>query len=374
MWKKLTFFLFLLLSIISNAQVRYKFRNYTISDGLSQSAVLTIVQDDLYSLWIGTQDGLNRFNGQKFDEFNSFVTPEIKNDFFQCSYKDENGNLWFGTHKGLVFYDLYKNEFKTFYVNQKSRLNNIISITGNEDHIYLVSSEGDLYSFDKKNKSFRKEKFNQGVITNILLVEGKDLLLSTKEGRVFFQKKGTWEEVRVKSKADKLKINNIRNFPEGTFLATSEGVFKISFPIKEAKIVELSINDMNITDLFIEEEVGWVIGTGNNGLYIIKEGEVVEHCVADAFQENSIVSNNIATITKDKAGTFWIGTLGGLSNFDPKNKGFYGVGPSIIPHKGLPSKNVWCFAENDAGDLHIGQDFSLSKLDDKSKKFIHFFF
>ena len=59
-------------------QTAYRFRNYTINQGLSQSSVTCIVQDKNHALWVGTQDGLNRFDGKNFEVFTSDDTPGIE--------------------------------------------------------------------------------------------------------------------------------------------------------------------------------------------------------------------------------------------------------------------------------------------------------
>ena len=106
---------FILLIVFSGkTQTTYRFRNYTINDGLSQSSVTCILQDENHSLWIGTQDGLNRFDGKNFELFNSELTPGIQNEYIKCSAKTSDGRLWFGTSNGLTSYDPEKEEFNTY--------------------------------------------------------------------------------------------------------------------------------------------------------------------------------------------------------------------------------------------------------------------
>ena len=112
---RLKLFLVLLLSsFLLQAQNSYRFRNYTISDGLSQSNVSTLVQDNTGSIWVGTQDGLNRFDGQTFEIFTPDNTKGIENGDFICSIKASNGIIWFGTSNGLTSYNPETENFKTY--------------------------------------------------------------------------------------------------------------------------------------------------------------------------------------------------------------------------------------------------------------------
>jgi len=79
--KYLIYIIIILLSLDSYAQINYRFRNYTINDGLSQSSATTIIQDDLNALWIGTQDGLNRYDGKSFEIFTSDETEGLESEY-----------------------------------------------------------------------------------------------------------------------------------------------------------------------------------------------------------------------------------------------------------------------------------------------------
>ena len=111
-------FLFFLLSFAVRAQ-DFRFNNYNINDGLSQSSVNTIVQDDYGGLWIGTQDGLNRFDGKTFEIFNPDETKGIESPFINKAVKTEDRKLWFGTRNGLTLYNPTTEKFQTFTIDKK---------------------------------------------------------------------------------------------------------------------------------------------------------------------------------------------------------------------------------------------------------------
>ena len=112
--------------VISNgiAQTKYRFNNYTINDGLSQSSVTTIIQDDLNALWVGTQDGLNKYDGNSFEIYTSDETEGLESEFIYCSLKDKKGNLWFGTSKGLTHYSVEKRDVYNVFFKHRNKWSN----------------------------------------------------------------------------------------------------------------------------------------------------------------------------------------------------------------------------------------------------------
>lgn len=104
------------------SQGQYRFKNYTINEGLSQSSVTTIIQDNNYGIWVGTQDGLNRFDGKSFEVFTPDVNKSIFSQSIKCSAKTKDGRLWFGTANGLTMYDPNSEKFQSFTLNKKQSL------------------------------------------------------------------------------------------------------------------------------------------------------------------------------------------------------------------------------------------------------------
>ena len=100
MWRRWTLGLLALWIWVYNAEAQqHYFHNYTGEDGLSQLAVQASFQDRDGYLWIGTQAGLNRFDGHHFDVFG--VRQGLANDWINALTQDVEGRIWAGTNNGL---------------------------------------------------------------------------------------------------------------------------------------------------------------------------------------------------------------------------------------------------------------------------------
>jgi ligand-binding sensor domain-containing protein len=154
----LIFFLFLIITSLVHAQNAYRFRNYTISDGLSQSAISTLIQDNIGSIWIGTQDGLNRFDGQTFETFTPDNSVGIENGDFLSAIKSEDGTLWFGTSNGLTKYDPSTEIFKTYLAPNLDVLQAKSIVEDQKGNIWIGSYNAGILLFNAKTKKINKIK------------------------------------------------------------------------------------------------------------------------------------------------------------------------------------------------------------------------
>jgi ligand-binding sensor domain-containing protein len=102
----------LLLFSPTSAQV-YNFRKYQVEDGLSNNTVSCVLQDKKGFVWVGTRDGLNRYDGYHFKIFRyqSNNTKSLRGDFVHCIIESAEGDIWVGTEKGLFKYDEQKENF-----------------------------------------------------------------------------------------------------------------------------------------------------------------------------------------------------------------------------------------------------------------------
>jgi ligand-binding sensor domain-containing protein len=105
-------FVLLWLPVFCGAQTYY-FKHYQVEQGLSNNTVYATIQDKSGFLWLGTKDGLNRFDGYVFKTFRHDAgNPKtISNNMVHCLSPDKDGSLWIGTDQGVDHYDAESETF-----------------------------------------------------------------------------------------------------------------------------------------------------------------------------------------------------------------------------------------------------------------------
>ena len=154
----LFFFVFLNCWVYAQ-QNTYVFNHLTSKDGLSQSSAIAIHQDQLGQIWIGTRDGLNKYDGTKITVYRS--EPDnpnsISNNDILTIQEDAEGYLWIGTYNGLNKYNPKTNTFTRYFHTQddNSLSNNVVwtlKVLSN-DKICIGTTEG-LSIYDKTTNTF----------------------------------------------------------------------------------------------------------------------------------------------------------------------------------------------------------------------------
>jgi len=166
--KSLLTFFFLLVSVVCRLQLAtaafsesnpiYKF---STGQGLSSSVVYSVLQDDKGLIWIGTEEGLNRFDGRQFTWFGtSKGRYTLTHNRTQTLYKAPDGSIWAGTSDGLNIYDYQSDSIIKIRTDTKPLsllYNDITFITQGEDNITWLGTYGDgVHMFDWKTKHFSR--------------------------------------------------------------------------------------------------------------------------------------------------------------------------------------------------------------------------
>jgi len=140
--------------------INYSFENPNGIPGISENYINVITQDKTGFIWIGSDDGLAKFDGyntvvyrHKADDANS-----IPDDQILALLPDDDGNLWIGTRNGLSKYDSWENKFENFFhdsINSKSLAgNHVYGIAKDKDGNIWICGLNVLARYDEKNKTF----------------------------------------------------------------------------------------------------------------------------------------------------------------------------------------------------------------------------
>ncbi|MFG6686819.1 two-component regulator propeller domain-containing protein [Mariniflexile sp. HNIBRBA6329] len=313
----------------------YKFTHLTTNEGLSQSTVSSIHQDNLGQIWIGTRDGLNKFDGSEFTVFRHDKNnpSSISNNDILCLEQDSSGFIWVGTYVGLNKYNPKKNEFKTYInTNSKNSINSstIWTIKELSNKEIWVGTPSGLSIYNESSDSFKS------------YVVGEQLysILETKNGSVFIgTKNGLKQLVRKENKdyqfksvigTEELIVQDIIENPNGNLLLGTRSKSVLEYDMKDGKISPYFKNDAlsgkykNVRELLFDNEGKLWIGA-INGIVIAGNSNTVtlSHNLNDA---ESISDNSIRALFKDDKGSIWIGTYyGGVDIWDESNINFINI-------------------------------------------------
>lgn len=296
--KFFVFFIALLGSIGAYSQ-QYNFISYSIEDGLVQSQVRAISQDNDGYIWIGTLVGLSKFDGINFENFST--NDGLLNNQINAIYNDSRGNIWIGTQGGVSVYD--GSSFKNYQFKEELSQNFVLSITEDQTgKLWLATDGGGVVYMDDT-------RFNY-----IILPNGPN-------------------------------NNYIRNVfvdkEDNKWLATRNGVSIIDLELN----IKDTINDINATQVFVDND---------KSVWCSTFGDGVIHLMKDKYQnysiDNGLISNHIRAFTKRVDGSIWFVSKNGVSKY-------YNESIKNFANKdGLNDNNIKAILEDIEGNLFFGAD------------------
>ena len=334
--KRVGIFLFILVCVFFNNVYAEKnnninFQSMTIDDGLSQSLAEYIYQDSYGYIWIGTSDGLNRYNGSEFKIYKNSKSNEntISNNVITSLVEDNSKNLWIGTYSGLNKMNLVTGDITRYLISQddKNSSNSVIEelMVDSKERLWVCSISS-LNLYDSKNDKFIKietDLFNDKIIQDISEDHNGVIWISTDAGLYRYNP----QEEKIE------KFNDPQNI----------------------------INDKNILTIYYSNNKLW-LGTKTCGLIIMDLNDYSIKSYQYNLDDNtSIPSNFIRDILRAKDGSVWLGTDQGLALFDEKNEKFYTYKKSSDKYS-ICDDNIINLYEDRMGVIWLGTFNGISKF------------
>lgn len=380
-------------TICSNAFEQISFENITIDDGLSQSTVEVMLQDSDGYIWIGTNDGLNRYNGSEFKVFKSDDEDEnsIVSNYIIALAEDKNGYLWVGTDDGLSIINLDDYSIKNYRCynnNEDTPFYNIKSILITEDGSVLIGTYNGVYLYNEEKDSFSKILGDNNELTNNNISDMKE----DKDNNIWIGTESGLNKIDTKSKKiyhytndenSNVKWDKINSIIcddyNNIWVSTYEnGLNRLNIKTNRVTSFKFDENNpksipSNCTRGILQDNEGSIWIATENGLSKYEGGEKFITYTNKSYDINSLSNNIVFTLMQDKSGLLWVGTYTGISIFDPENNiKLYKNDP--LNDNSLSDNVIHGIYEDEEGLLWIGtRDKGLNIVDRKNDKISHIY-
>ncbi len=416
--KRLLLFFLLALFFLGNifAQQNYlQVASLGLENGLSQNTVRCIAQDELGFVWIGTQNGLNRYNAYDFEVFQHEPNKEtsLPSDEILCLRMSQKKELWIGTMGGLARYNVIKNQFLNF---EKPPLGKtpVYSIAEDATGNLWIGTAGRLVKMNLANNSleaFRLETDSM-IVYDILIGLEQEIWLGTSKGLVKFDENNTkfdfiipnvqirtlaqdeksiWAgskkglhivnpNLTIQTLAMETEILAIYPLQNEVWIGTETGLFKfdkrngrLRFFSKKTNVLN-TLNDDHINCIF-QDKIGTLwIGTNKGINKYSTLSKTFTHYKYVPMSGISLNDDIVTSFWQDRKGSLWVGTAnGGLNKLDSISGEFLHFTKPIDNREGISNKSVWAISEDEAGYLWVGTSKGLNRLDTEKNEFKNYF-
>lgn len=366
----------------------FEFKHLTISDGLSQNTVMSIMQDKYGYMWFGTQDGLNRYDGKDFKLYkhshknsNSIISSIIR-----VMIETSDGQLWVGTASGgLSRFRRESNDFENYMYSEKDK--NSLSgkdvfalFEDSKKNLWIGTQNGGLNKFNRSSKKFTRYVFNsdnsKSISSNMVRAIFEDssgtLWVGNNTGGLnkFNPDTETFDSFCYSESGDMNddKIITIFEYEPGILLIGTDGdgvkIFNSiqnKYDKKTQNTLPILLQNERIRNFYKDNKgVIWV-ATFGSGIITVKKNDkdkfIFRNYRNNIFSKTSLNNNQVLCIFMNKEGMIYFGTSGGGVSILDKEKSFFKNFRNNPKKKNsINSRYVRSVFEDSDGSLMIGTD------------------
>jgi signal transduction histidine kinase/ligand-binding sensor domain-containing protein/DNA-binding response OmpR family regulator len=394
-------FLFLAATVSLSAQpAKIRFDHIGTEQGLSQSNAICIFQDSRGFMWIGTRDGLNKYDGYKITVYRNNISDSlsISNNVINDIAEDKDGNLWIATWGGINVFDRKKEIFRCFRndpVRRGSLSNNLVNAVfiDDDEKIWLGLEGTGIDIYDPKTKVFHNlapksdgKSGNNKIVKRIIRDSNNDLWFGTfngglnhysrKEKRFYYYTHNPDDDTSL-SHNDVWEI--FEDSQNRMWIGTMGGGLNL-FDRQTKKFYRYPVRSTGKSYspthiLAVNEDLDgniW-IGAENGCLNLLDpQGKKWQRFQQDESDKSSINSNSVWSITRDRKGNMWVGTFSGGINFFNRDTDKFRHHHHSSRVNSLSHNNVLTILEDSEGKIWIGTDGGGANVyDPENKSFKH---
>jgi ligand-binding sensor domain-containing protein/signal transduction histidine kinase len=380
---------------------RYSFSKLDTRDGLSNNLVIAIYKDHQGFIWIGTQAGVNRYDGYTCKAFQHADqdSTSIENDNIIGIYDGPGGKIWMSTYVGIDIYDPSTEKFdahpERFFQSAQLPYSNhpncgLATVLRSQDAFIFVYADSGIYVWEPQHAASCVRPAPDGRISasdpvhaaardkngNLWLVHASGLLEQFDPVRhsVLYR-----SSVLPSETANQFKYSIYIDhegllwlYVPGSLLGLYQfdpGSHTLLHYSKNAGAPALTSDVINAV---VQDDSGLIwIGTDQGGVDLLDKRQSTVRCLLNTEEPGSLAQNTIATLYKDNLGILWLGTYKkGVNFYHPDFSRFPLFHHFPSQPQSLPFNDVIRFAEDKAGSLWLGTNGGgLIRFDRKANTF-----
>lgn len=367
---------------------RIRFRSWSTTDGLPQATVRALAQDHSGFLWLGTQNGLVRFDGYSFQVYRHDRTDpwSLSENHVTALVADDDGGLWVGTFTGgLSHYDPDLDRFTSFHGDrgQAGTLasDNITALLRDSRGRLWVASTGSRLQWfergsDQLHESALGERRELRMVRTIRELDGGDLLLGTLDGLWRFDvAAGTLHEIRAIADRS-LDVYALAFGPRGEWWVGTADAGLVRFDAQGRLLTRYrhdaaadpatTLHDDAVRALLFEgDDALWIAGDAHGLARMDLASGRFTHFAPDRARPGGIAGNRLYALMRDRDGILVVGSwTNGFSIHDPRTEAFAHIVSLAGDARTLPARPVM--------GVHADPDDSLWLAQSEGGGLVHF--
>ena len=287
-------------------------RSYDSGDGLIRSMVISVFQDSKGFLWVGTSDGVARFDGV---EFHTFTTADgLVNNYVNDIIEDGNGSIWIATAAGLSKYR--DGSFTNFTTDEGLPSNSVLSLLYNENVIWIGTGNG-VGKYSLQEKSLVSVNSNYGLsdrFIRALYFDSRGYLWAGTERGLYVLQNEKFKQYLPEEKELRVQIHDIiKDTKNNIWIASlGDGVFVLDQEgIRKHYTIDDGLSSDRVVDLMLDSR-GYVWGGTFGGGVVRFTPDLAIEAVS---REQGLPSMTVRSIIEDKEGNIWFGSHNGLTRY-----------------------------------------------------------
>ena len=287
------------------------FNHLGFETGLSQININGLYQDEIGTLWIGTRDGVKRYNGNTVESIQLAGMNNWSSTAFPTVCGDKKGHVFISIENQIVEYNLQNDMYKTIYTHTKMDSPNPFCFSYGINSLWIALEDTIYLYHNGQTKVYVVLKDKQAIISSIKETSDGKLLLGTK----------------------------------------NKGLFCIDSSRKEKLLLT---NCSNVISIYEDSKKNNWIGTFSNGLYCIAPNGSVSTYNTDPNKLLKLSNNYVRAICEDNDGSIWVGTMLGLDKLNLSENTVSHYGLSENGKSGLTNLSVWVIMKDNQGTMWFG--------------------